>query len=126
MTLCNVSKRKKGLTDKRDYDPFIMLDYYLFFQLIGWFFFGSALILKGAILNHYLGGEGRSFSDANSGFFLSSPLFKVKLMKCYEEKYLITPPQDFELSFPVEDSLLECYKERDSCVNNDFPEEVKS
>ena len=47
-------------------------------QLIGWFVFGSALIIKGAVLNHFLGGDaGRSFTDVNSGFFFSSPLFKV-------------------------------------------------
>ena len=47
-------------------------------QLIGWFVFGSALIIKGAVLNHFLGGDvGRSFADVNSGFFFSSPLFKV-------------------------------------------------
>ena len=43
--------------------------------------FGSALIIKGAVLNHFLGGDvGRSFADVNSGFFFSSPLFKVNII----------------------------------------------
>jgi len=77
-------------------------------KLIGWFVFGSVLIVKGAVLNHFLGGEvKRSFADVDSGFFSSFPLFK-----------------DFERSFPAEESLYACYKGRESCIKNDLREEV--
>ena len=32
--------------------------------------------------------------------------------------------QNFEMTFPIDDSVMTCYKERTSCVENDFPKEV--
>ena len=32
--------------------------------------------------------------------------------------------QDLKLTFPVDNSLLTCYKDRESCVRNDLPTEV--
>ena len=34
--------------------------------------------------------------------------------------------QGLELTFPIEDSLLTCYKGRQSCVDNDLPSEVST
>ena len=33
--------------------------------------------------------------------------------------------QDFEVTIPLDDSIFECYKSRQSCIKNNFNEEVK-
>ena len=54
--------------------------FFLAFQLIGWFFFASAILVKGAVINSFNdardGGYGRGFGDTTNLAFIS-PLFKV-------------------------------------------------
>ena len=56
------------------------LNIFLVFQLIGWFFFASAILVKGAVINSFNdardGGYGRGFGDTTNLAFIS-PLFKV-------------------------------------------------
>ena len=48
--------------------------------MIGWFFFASAILVKGAVINSFNdardGGYGRGFGDTTNLAFIS-PLFKV-------------------------------------------------
>lgn len=62
---------------KKDNNIYIFL-----FQLIGWFFFASAIVVKGAIINGLFGSEKRSFGDDISDLqnLLPSSL-KVLIMK---------------------------------------------
>lgn len=80
-------------------------------SLIGWFIFGSMLVVKGAIIDHYSTsgkgyGRGRMFGDAGNNTKATFSLF-----------------ENFELTFPIENTILTCYKERTSCVENDFQTE---
>jgi len=80
-------------------------------NLIGWFIFGSMLVVKGAIVDHYSSsakgyGRGRMFGEDGNNTEATFSLFK-----------------NFELKFPIEETILTCYKERTSCVENDFQTE---
>jgi len=88
-------------------------------KLIGWFFFGSFLILKGSVLNYLNGArslEGHSLTESFSGRTIEDRNEVVNFTLPYLE--------DLQLTFPVDNSLLTCYKERNSCVNNDLPTEL--
>jgi len=93
-------------------------------KLFGWFFFGGFLIMKGALLNGLvedIGGRsmgelsltervtGRARSDDGSPLNYTLPFMK-----------------DLELTFPVEESLMTCYRGRVSCLDNDLPKEVET
>ena len=81
-------------------------------QLIGWWVFASMLVIKGQLFNHFFGRsfDGRAFEVRNKS-----------LAKSIKHKPIL---QNFELSFPLDKSLLHCYKERSSCIENDLEEEV--
>ena len=51
------------MATKRTYEQ---INFFIF-QLIGWFFFASGIIVKGAIINGIFGDEKRSFGDDISG-----------------------------------------------------------
>ena len=111
------------------------------------------LVVKGAIIDHYSTsgkgyGRGRMFGDAGNNTEATFSLFEVTLLQCYTLPYTSTSTyyrtlscplenthnftqqynikfQNFELTFPIENTILTCYKERTSCVENDFQTEVK-
>ena len=56
-------------------------------------------------------------SHNGSEFSFKNVFFKLYII-------LLFPPQDLKLTFPVDNSLLTCYKDRESCVSNDLPTEV--
>lgn len=89
-------------------------------KLVGWFFFGSFLILKGSVLNYLNGNkrdfDGRSLTESFSGRTIDDGSNVVN----YTLPYL----EDLKLTFPVDNSLLTCYKDRESCVRNDLPTEL--
>jgi len=89
-------------------------------KLVGWFFFGSFLILKGSVLNYLNGSkrdfDGRSLTESFSGRAIDDGSGVVN----YTLPYL----EDLKLTFPVDNSLLTCYKDRESCVSNDLPTEL--
>jgi len=89
-------------------------------KLFGWFFFGSFLILKGSVLNYLNGSkrgfEGRSLTESFTGRTIDDGNTVVN----YTLPYL----EDLKLTFPVDNSLLTCYKDRESCVRNDLPTEL--
>jgi len=77
-------------------------------KLIGWFFFASAIVVKGAIINGLFGSEKRSFGDDISDL----------------QNLLPSSLKDLELTIPIEGSLFSCYKDRESCLENDLNEEI--
>lgn len=89
-------------------------------KLVGWFFFGSFLILKGSVLNYLNGNkrdfDGRSLTESFTGRAIDDGSGVVN----YTLPYL----EDLKLTFPVDNSLLTCYKDRESCVRNDLPTEL--
>lgn len=89
-------------------------------KLVGWFFFGSFLILKGSVLNYLNGNkrdfDGRSLTESFTGRNIDDGSNVVN----YTLPYL----EDLKLTFPVDNSLLTCYKDRESCVRNDLPTEL--
>lgn len=89
-------------------------------KLIGWFFFGSFLILKGSVLNYLNGSkrdfDGRSLTESFTGRTIDDRNKVVNFTLPYLE--------ELHLTFPVDNSLLTCYKDRDSCVRNDLPTEL--
>jgi len=89
-------------------------------KLVGWFFFGSFLILKGSVLNYLNGNkrdfDGRSLTESFTGRTIDDGSGVVN----YTLPYL----EDLKLTFPVDNSLLTCYKDRESCVRNDLPTEL--
>jgi len=96
-------------------------------KLIGWFFFGSFLVLKGTMLN-WLNDQARSFDS--TGRALSEP---QKLTEMFgngidDQAVNYTIPyidqMGLNLTYPVDNSLQECYNNRTTCVNNDFNGEV--
>jgi hypothetical protein len=84
-------------------------------KLVGWFFFGSYLIVKGAVLNAL--NDGRSFSNNH----LVENV--VGDTKSNATLYKLPWIQGLDLTFPVEKSITSCYKDRETCVKNDFPSE---
>ena len=71
---------------------------------------------------------GRSHGDEPAANY-TLPLIEVRLcqfrMSFYSLDLLVLFFQGLELTFPIEDSLLTCYKGRQSCVDNDLPSEVR-
>jgi len=83
-------------------------------KLIGWFIFGSMLVVKGAVVDHLSASarqaQGREFTSRMFGHSENA----TATFSLFE---------NFEMTFPIDDSVLTCYKERTSCVENDFPKE---
>lgn len=79
-------------------------------KLIGWFFFGSFLIAKGAVMNGINGSK-----QLMGGRELNSQ-FKLNMT--------IPGLEDIPASFSLDNSLLSCYKDRQTCVDDDLPGEV--
>lgn len=82
-------------------------------KLLGWFFFGSMLVAKGAFLD-----------TINAGRSLDGPLemkeFKVNMSLPFNLPMMESIPSTFSL----DNSLLSCYGNRYSCVNDNLPGEV--
>lgn len=92
-------------------------------KLMGWFFFGGFLIAKGAILNGLVDDFGGRSLKAVS-------LTEAVTGRSHGDEpaanYTLPLIEGLELTFPIEDSLLTCYKGRQSCVDNDLPSEVET
>lgn len=98
-------------------------------KLIGWFFFGSFLVIKGSMLN-WLNDKsisGRSFEGRSSSAlhtltesFGSNDIAETSFN--YTLPYLDT--MGLSLTFPVDNSLQGCYNDRQSCMDDDLPGEV--
>ena len=67
---------------------------------------------------------GRSHGDEPAANY-TLPLIEVGLCEFVSSLDVVLFFQGLELTFPIEDSLLTCYKGRQSCVDNDLPSEVR-
>lgn len=79
-------------------------------KLIGWFFFGSFLIAKGAVMNSI--NEGKKLMGGR------------ELTTDFKLNMTIPMLEDIPASFSLDNSLLSCYKDRQTCVDDDLPGEV--
>jgi len=92
-------------------------------QLVGWFLMGSSTLIFHEIMKGVNNGK-RSFGD--------SPAIEYFTGRTFEEadgtqKYSLPFMEDIlglKMSIPIDESLSGCYKDRESCVNKDFPAEV--
>ena len=88
-------------------------------KLMGWFFVGSFIVFNGITLQGLNDTFGRSFSDQVPASF---PLLQVAI-HCY----MILKPADVQdLGLPLEpdQSMMSCYRDRPSCLEDNLVEEV--
>ena len=66
----------------------------------------------------------------SEGNMIYSPPFVKTLTVCFvfviDETHNQGSFQGLDMTFPIDNSFSGCYKDRQSCVDNDFPSEVNS
>lgn len=91
-------------------------------QLVGWFLFGSASVLMNefmSAINTKRSFDNPTLTDLFSGRGVEDEDGNMSYTLPFMEDLLGIP-----MTFPIDNSLAGCYKERESCVNKDFPAEV--
>lgn len=89
-------------------------------QLVGWFLFGSMAVLFNDFMSNFK--SSRSFGAPTlTEFFTGRGMMddngNVELPFARDLLGL-------ELKFPIDDTLVGCYKDRETCVNKDLPSEL--
>jgi len=92
-------------------------------QLVGWFLMGSFAVVWNEMM---VGIKGkRSFGEKNSltEFFTGRAIEDEHGNKSYSLPFM-EDLLGLKMRIPIDESLQGCYKNRESCVNKDFPAEV--